>query len=423
MIEMDQKQNFDIKLNEKNNISIQIPDNWIVLQELIPRYYRPKRYIPDVIKSSLNNPFGTKKLEELLKNKKNVVIISDDQTRPTPVYDLISILVKKLNDCGISNHNIKIIVGKGLHPAPNDREIKAKFKDLPDKFPFFIHNPDKDFKLLGTTTSKVPVEINKKVVNADFIISLGTIMPHELTGFSGGAAIIVPGVASRKTIRLNHSLLFKINSNSYFGNLEGNQVRLDMEEAAKFVNLDFIVNVMLDNYGNIFEVFTGNYKEAHKKGADSFKDHYGIEIQDKADICIITSYPRYKTIGKGLKALFVADLLTKENGTIICFITAENGISASETFKELLLKNLKVAELLALLKKGELPGEACVLYLFTKIKQKRIIIITQEQYKEELKQIGLQYTKNFEEAVKLLDDGSKKSVYVVPEGINLLPII
>ena len=60
-----------------------------------------------------------------------------------------------------------------------------------------------DLKLLGTTTSRVPVEINEIVTNADFRISLGTILPHELTGFSGGAAIIVPGVASRKTIRLN----------------------------------------------------------------------------------------------------------------------------------------------------------------------------------------------------------------------------
>ncbi|MFX0135001.1 MAG: nickel-dependent lactate racemase [Candidatus Hodarchaeota archaeon] len=421
MIEVVQKQNFDIIINEGNKISIEIPDNWKVIQELIPRYYRPKRYIPNVIKSAINNPFGTKKLEFLLKNKKDVVIISDDQTRPTPVDELIPILVEKLNDCGISD--IKILVGKGLHSAPNEIEIERKFKDLPKKFPFFIHNPDENCKLLGTTTSKVPVEVNEIVADADFRISLGTIQPHELTGFTGGAAIIVPGVASRKTINLNHSLLFKIKGSSYFGNFEGNQIRLDMEEAAKIAKLDFIINIVQDNYGKIFEVFAGDYKQAHKEGAEFFKDHYGIEIQEKADICVITAYPRNKTIGKGLKALFLADLLTKENGTIICYITAENGISASNTFKELLLKNLKIAELLALLKKGELPGEACVLYLFSKIKQKKIIIITQEQYKGELKQIGLLYAKNFEAAVNLIEDSSEKSVYIVSKGINLLPII
>ena len=68
---------------------------------------------------------------------------------------------------------------------------------------------------IGETSSKVPVEINKMVIESDFKISLGTIKPHEMTGFSGGAAIIIPGVASRKTIRYNHSLLFKIKDHSY----------------------------------------------------------------------------------------------------------------------------------------------------------------------------------------------------------------
>ncbi|MHA1385198.1 MAG: nickel-dependent lactate racemase [Candidatus Helarchaeota archaeon] len=423
---MDEKvsdDNYTLILNEKEEINIKIPDNWKVIQELQPKYYRPNRNIPNIIKDSIENPHGTDKLENLLKDKKNIVIISDDQTRPTPVYDIISILIKILNKYGVLNENIKIVVGKGLHTAPNESEIQKKFKDLPNKFDFYIHDPDKNLKLIGTTSSKVPVEINSIVADADFRISLGTIQPHELTGFSGGAAIIVPGVSSRKTTRLNHSLIFKAKSNSYFGNMKDNPIRLDMEEAAKLAKLDLIINTVLDNYGNIFQVFAGDYKEAHKKGAIFFKEHYGIPFKNKADICVITAFPRHKTIGKGLKALFIGDLVTKDNGTIICFISAEKGISASRSFEELLLQNMKVAELLAMLKKGELPGEACVLYLFTKIKEKKIIIITDEKYREKIKQIGLLYAKNFEDATKIIDDGTSKTVYIVPKGINLLPLM
>ncbi len=386
---------YTLILNGKEKANIKLPENWKVIQELLPLYYRPKRFIPDVIKSALDNPIGTVKLESLLKNKKQVVIISDDQTRPTPVQQIIPILVEKIRDCGISD--IKIVVGRGLHPAPNEMEISRKFKDLPDEFPLFIHDPDENCSSLGNTSSKVPVEVNDLVSNADFRISLGTIQPHELTGFTGGAAIIVPGVASRKTIRLNHSLLFKAKDQSFFGNIE-NPVRFDMEEAARLAKLDFIVNVIMDNYGQIFEVFSGDFKEAHERGSDSFKQHYGVKLQEKekADICIISAYPRHETIGKGLKALFIGDLVTKNNGNIICYISGDKGISSSEVFEELLLKNLKVAELLALLKKGELPGEACVLYLFTMIKRKKIIIITKSRYEAKIKQMGLLFANNFE---------------------------
>ncbi|MHA1379195.1 MAG: nickel-dependent lactate racemase [Candidatus Helarchaeota archaeon] len=420
---MVQDQAVRLILNEQRKIEIKIPKEWNVVQEIIPQYYRPKRNTQNLVKNSLDHPIGRQKLENLLKNKKKIVIIADDQTRPTPVYDLIQIIVKKLNECGISNKNIKIIVGRGLHTPPNERELRKKFKDLPDKFEFSIHDPDKKLRFLGETSSKVPVEINEIVADADFRISLGTIQPHELTGFTGGAAIIIPGVAGRRTIRLNHSLIFKVTGNSYFGFLEGNPVRLDMEEGAKIANLDFIVNVVLDNYGNIFEVFTGDYREAHRQGAGFIKDHYGVKIREKADICVISAYPRHKTIGKGLKALFIGDLVTKDNGTIICYITAENGLSASKTFEELLLKNMKVSELLTMLKKGELPGEACVLYLFSKIKEKRIIIITDDKYKESLRKMGLFFAKNFEDAVAMINDGKSKTVNIVPEGINLLPLI
>jgi len=39
------------------------------------------------------------------------------------------------------------------------------------------------------------------------------------------------------------------------------------------------------------------------------------------------------------------------------------------------------------------------------------------------KQIGLLYAKNFEDATKIIDDGTSKTVYIVPKGINLLPLM
>ncbi len=414
---------YNLRLNETQEISIKVPAQWNLLGKLIPKNLTNSIHFKEKLEQALNNPYNSERLDTLLEGKKNVLIISDDQTRPTPVYDIISFLIEKFNSIGICNNKIKVIIGKGLHPKPNEGELLKKFKDLSNKTTLIIHDPDKDFAHIGETSFKVPVEINKEVINADFRISLGTIKPHEMTGFSGGAAIIVPGVASRKTIRYNHSLLFKTKENSYFGRVEGNPVRNDMEEAAKMANLDFIINVILNNDGNVCDFFVGDFLLAHKKGTERYKENFGVKVREKADLCIVSAFPRHKTIGKGLKALFLADVLIKKEGSIICYIDGEDGISSSEVFEDLLLKNLSISELFTLLKKSELPGEACILYLFSKIKQKKIIIVTRDEYRTNILKMGLTHAKNFEDAINLLDKKLIKTYYIIPNGINLYPII
>ena len=414
---------YNIRLNEKKVIPLEIPEHWEVLNVIHPKKLSNKSNLRDKLEAAINKPQESKRLDLLLKDKKNVVIISDDQTRPTPVYEIINIIIEKLNKFGIKNDSIKVVIGKGLHPSPNEEELKLKFKDLTKKISIYIHDPDNNFEYIGDTSSKVPVEINKMVLQSDFKISLGTIKPHEMTGFSGGAAIIIPGVASRRTIRYNHSLLFKIKEHSYFGNINGNPIRKDMEEAASMVNLDLIINVILDNNGNPHEFYVGDFKSAHKMGAQAYIEDFGIKIKEKSDLSIISAFPRHKTIGKGLKALFVADLLTKKDGSIICFIDGEKGISSSEIFEELLLKNLSPSKLFSLLKESELPGEACILYLFSRIKQRKIIIITKPKHEEKILKMGLSHAVNFEEALKSLDENLIKTVNLVPEGIDFIPLI
>jgi Lactate racemase N-terminal domain len=70
---------------DKKTISVEIPDQNFV-GSLVSRVesYKPGKSQQELVESSLDNPIGSPKLEESVKGKKNIVIISSDHTRPVP---------------------------------------------------------------------------------------------------------------------------------------------------------------------------------------------------------------------------------------------------------------------------------------------------------------------------------------------------
>ena len=92
----------------------------------------------------------------------------------------------------------------------------------------------------------------------DLKIGIGCIVPHYTSGFGGGAKIVLPGIASIESMWANHhkiggrdkpskgEILGRLNPSVGVGKVEGNDLRLDMEEAARMAGLDFIINVVPD---------------------------------------------------------------------------------------------------------------------------------------------------------------------------------
>ena len=65
----------------------------------------------EIVEQSLNNPIGSKSLEELAKGKKNIVIISSDHTRPVPSKIITPILLRRIRSVS-PDARIRILVDK-----------------------------------------------------------------------------------------------------------------------------------------------------------------------------------------------------------------------------------------------------------------------------------------------------------------------
>ncbi|MEM3594823.1 MAG: nickel-dependent lactate racemase [Candidatus Jordarchaeaceae archaeon] len=403
-------------------IKFRILSDWNLLGVLSPKVTNKRLDSYEAVLGAVRNPVDAEKLYSIARRKGDAVIISDDNARPTPSNLIIPPLLDELNRAGISDRKITVIIGVGLHEHLNERDLEKKLgKTVLERVNVLNHDPDNNLTHIGKTPQGVEILINKKVVEADLKIGIGSVTPHELMGFTGGAGIIIPGVAGRQTINQNHSLvkLFR----AEFGKIEGNLIRKDSEDAARLLGLDMIVNVTMDVNENIYDVFAGNVVSAHQKAVEQAKKIYGVSLEKKVDVVIASSHPKDATFGKSMKAIFASSLAVKQNGVIIHVAPCWDGLSHSEVFEKMLLDNPGPKKLFKMLDKGKLPGESCVLYLYSLVKSKhKIIVVTDGIEKEVIEKIGLEYAEDLETAIEKTGKQNADCV-IFPWGAVTLPLL
>jgi nickel-dependent lactate racemase len=254
---------------------------------------------------ALRNPVGTKPLSKLAEGKKEAVIIFDDMTRPTKVYEIVPHILKKLQKAGIKNDNVRFICANGSHGVFDKEDFVKKLgKDVVENYPVFNHNPYANLTYVGRTTYGTPVEVNAEVMACDLKIGVGCVLPHPQFGYSGGAKIVLPGISGIRSICYNHGDLGGFSTAQAYRQVhplcemaygranEENLLRLDAEEAAKMVGLDMVVDVLVNLNRNSTDIFAGDVIEAQREGVKVAAEHYSTPTVPEADIIVSNAYSK-----------------------------------------------------------------------------------------------------------------------------------
>ena len=210
-----------------------------------------------MLKEALDRPIGTPPLEQLVRREDRVLIIIDDYTRPTPTQIILPVLIDRLNKAGIPDSRITIMTAAGTHRPMTKEELTAKCgENVFGRIHVLNHEFDRMENLvdLGKTPNGTDIHINRLVLDSDFIISVGNIIPHAYAGFSGGSKSIQPGVSGELTTNQTHYLTERLKINRKPGMNLGNAnnpIRQEMDEVARKVALRFIVNTVLDSSNRV----------------------------------------------------------------------------------------------------------------------------------------------------------------------------
>jgi nickel-dependent lactate racemase len=112
-----------------SHISIDVPDTWevIIPQQKQHEVSHKSKKEKDIVAEALLKPVAAKPLSKhTLKNKK-VVIVVDDNTRPTPAYKFFDIVLDGLKKAGCNTKNNAIVIpALGIHTPMKQQEMEEK---------------------------------------------------------------------------------------------------------------------------------------------------------------------------------------------------------------------------------------------------------------------------------------------------------
>lgn len=297
--------------------------------------YSPKDVPPvaDVqaeVLRAVNAPIGTKPLRELAKGAGKVVIVADDNTRLTPTDKIIPILLDELNAAGVADGQITVVIALGTHRFMTEAEILAKFgPEVVRRVRVVNHDYKNPAELveLGTTANGTFVAVNRETYEADFKIGVGSIVPHHIPGFAGGAKIVQPGISGERTTAETHLLSVRA-PRSYLG-VTDNPVRRELNEIARRIGLNTIFNTVLNRHGEVVGAFFGDVVEAFDAGVELSRAVYAVEVPQEADIVVSSSHPCDLEFWQAHKTLYPSDLAVKAGGIIIIVTPCYEGVAVT----------------------------------------------------------------------------------------------
>ncbi|MFP4649809.1 MAG: nickel-dependent lactate racemase [Desulfobacterales bacterium] len=314
-------------------LDLELPDTWRVhLPQRVNMSGLAQGNETDLVQAALENPQEARPVSSMSLSGKNILIIVDDNTRPTPVHRFFHLILNALEKAGAEASKIHVMPALGIHTPMSRKEMEEKTgaanleKVTWSNHDAFDPSGHHDF---GETSRGTPVVLNSRVRKSDLVILVGMIEPHLWAGFGGGMKNLFPGVASAEAIGRHHSMIAEP---PYLFNRVGmppdeNSFRKDLEEAGKLVNSDlFALNVVLDENRDIAAAFAGDPVASLRKGVYFNKKAAGIRMEKPADAVIVNSHPMdinfkqsMKCVGNSLPAL-------KPGGIVMGFLRAEKGL-------------------------------------------------------------------------------------------------
>ena len=284
------------------------------------------------VDEALANPLDQKPLGEWIRPSDKVLFLSDDHTRLTPADTLLPPLIKGINEAGVPDGRISILMALGTHRPMTEREMVQKVgPEIFRRIRVFNHDWKDRGQLedMGTSRNGTPLHVNRAVLEADVVIGLGAIVPHHIPGFSGSSKIVQPGICGAVTTAETHLLSTRAEE-SLLG-LEDTPVRRDMDDMADRVGMRTILNVVLNCEGSPVGIFFGEMRSAFTRGVELAKVVYGVPYRETPDIIIANSYPCDIDFWQSHKALYPAMRMVKPSGTIIIVTPSPEGVSRVHT--------------------------------------------------------------------------------------------
>jgi len=230
-------------------IEVSLPDDTAVINP--PQRLTLDSPPEELIDKALNNPLGSKPVEEIVKSHYKITIAFDDPCIPLPAMRvdprrlIAEKLIEKLLKAGVDTNNINFICANGLHRKWTERELRTVIGNrIPDEFKYneqlICHDAEdkENMVFLGNTEAGERVEVNRAVIDSDITFYINV----NWTSMNGGWKSIAVGLGSYDSIRFHHT-----------PEVLKNSALLDPSSSQMHSSIDRM-GMTIKKYANIFQI-------------------------------------------------------------------------------------------------------------------------------------------------------------------------
>lgn len=415
----------------RESVTLDIPEENLI-GVLRPEEIHPARDLRACISENLDHPIGTKPFRELCAGKKKICLVICDLTRPMETEKVLPVFLEQLEQYA-PQAEITILIALGTHRPLSGEEIdklcgpgvREKYRVVNHAF----HDPAELVQIPCDRADVPPVFVNRLLVESDLRLAIGAVKPHPIFGWSGGAKIVIPGVAGYETTGYSHWLSCPHRGVEVMG-LVDNPVRQLYESIVVEANLiDFILNAVLTEESRISDVRCGDIIQAHRAAVKLAEASYIRDVAEPADAIIVGTGKWAADLWVGSNAVYQSEFYLRKGGTIVLLGNFPEGISP--VHKEIAQYGyLPYREVRKLVEGGPLADDLSTASHLVHLgrvldaREAECVLLSEGIGREEAQKVGFRYLDSPAEIMGYLKrkHGENLRVLAIP-GYNSTPII
>jgi nickel-dependent lactate racemase len=335
-------------------LGVDLPDARTVV--VAPRHVPALGDPAAALREALQRPGAGPSLASLAGAGDTVAISVCDITRAQPRQVMLEAIFAELPQ--VAPEHVTILIATGTHRANTRDELVSMLgAEIVGRYTVMNHDCRDAASLAsaGTTSSGVPVWLNRHWLDADVRITTGFVEPHFFAGFSGGPKMVAPGLAGLATVLGLHDAGHVGHPKATWGITDGNPIHDDVREIARLTGVTFAVDVALNRDQATTKVFAGELFAEHSAACAYVKATAMRPVDHRFDVVLTTNsgYPLDQNLYQSVKGMSAAACIVKPGGTIICAAECREGIPAHGAYGTILRERRSPAALLEMI---EAPG-------------------------------------------------------------------
>jgi nickel-dependent lactate racemase len=263
---------------------------------------------------------------------RRVLVIVPDHTRTCPIGQVFPLVMKALQGRAKS---VEVIVALGTHPPEDVAEVRSRL-GLPhdSPVPIHMHEWDSDAALReagcleeedvaritnGLFKMRVCVRANRRLFDADHLIVIGPVFPHEVVGMSGGAKYLFPGCSGPEVLNFFHWVGAVITNAEIIG-VKSTPVREVVEAAAALVPTPkSAVKMVVGTRGELHGIWAGGMQDAWSAAADLSAEVHVTYLDGPMKQVLSVAPPMYDDLWTAGKCMYKLEPVVAEGGELIIY--------------------------------------------------------------------------------------------------------